>query len=89
MPLLLDRALRVAPFVRLDEAHKRCTILLVNNHLDATGTFEIILRMGCHILHEVHADGSLSVVPIHRTKTGIVAVVENIEPWQTLTILGE
>jgi hypothetical protein len=89
MPLLLDRPLRVAPFVRLDSARKRATILLINNHLDATGTFEFTLRAGCRALHLVHADGSMSGMPIRSTAAGIEAVVENIEPWQAVMLLGE
>ncbi|MHB1356380.1 MAG: hypothetical protein ACYCZF_10435 [Anaerolineae bacterium] len=89
MPIMLDRPLRVAPFIRLDTARKRCTIALMNNSLDATGSFEITVRAGCHSLNLVHTDGSLSTMPIHRTETGIVTAIDSIEPWKTVMILGE
>lgn len=89
MPLLLDRPLRVAPFIRLDAAHKRCTIVLLNNSLDATGSFEITVRAGCHSLHLVHADGTLASLPTRQVESGMVAIIENIEAWQSVILIGE
>ncbi|MHB9031735.1 MAG: hypothetical protein ACYC6L_01680 [Anaerolineae bacterium] len=88
LPVLIDRPLRVTPFVRFDQMRTRASIVLLNNSLDATGSFRLTVRCRCVTLSLVRADGQLESLEVNQLDDAITATIPNIPAWHTAVLVG-
>jgi len=87
LPLLIDKTLRVAPFVRMSADRRRFVAVLLNTAFDSTGPFDVRVRA---MLDEVVSitPGGEERLKAWKEKRETRIAVKNIEPWHCMIITG-
>ena len=88
VPLRIDRPLKVVPCVRMSPDRKRFAVVLLNASLDATGRFNVILRVNAQSAHRITREGS-AVLPTVRRRDGLHVRLPSLGPWQTAVLAGK
>jgi hypothetical protein len=85
LPLVINRNLRLAPFMRCSADGQRFVLVLLNASLDDTGPFECKLRGKTRNVVQLQVNG---VTPTTHSlaNDGIIVNIANIPAWHTLTL---
>jgi hypothetical protein len=87
LPLVINKCLRLAPFMRRSADGQRFVLVLLNASLDDTGPFKCTLRVTSQKVAQPLANGT-TVLPPAFTDDGLVIAVNNLPAWRTLTLAG-
>lgn len=88
LPLIIEKSIKVVPFVKQSEDGSRWFAMLLNASFDETGTFTAKLRYSADkgTLFELLADGSSIPVPVSdytRAVGEVILSIDNIGSWKS------
>jgi hypothetical protein len=87
LPLVINRNLRLAPFMRRSADGQRFILVLLNASLDDTGPFECKLRVKSRMTTRLEIRGAIPIAPTF-TDDALVITIDNLPAWHTLTLAG-
>jgi hypothetical protein len=87
LPVIIDKALRVTPLVRISEDKKRFVAVLLNTSYDPTGTFDLRLRVESQEVYQLGTNEKIQL-PFQKKEKELIVSIPSIDPWQYVVITG-
>ena len=87
LPMVIDKTLRVTPFVRTSADGKRFAAVLINTAFDPTGPFHLRVRGIMDEVVSITADGDERLTT-RKEKGETRIAVKNVEPWSCMLLTG-
>ena len=87
LPLVIDRTLRVTPFVRMGADGKRFVAVLINTAFDPTGPFDLRVRATPGEVVAITPGGDERLT-MWKEKGETRIAVKDIEPWNCMILTG-
>jgi len=87
LPLSIQEAVRLAPFVRMSQDGSRFVAALLNNSLDPTGPVTVRIKASPSWVRQLKPSG-YEPIGWKREESGIVVWLKNVAPWDVMLLVG-
>ena len=85
LPIVIDRTVRVVPFVHMNEARNEVAAVLLNTSYDATGLLRVRLRGDFESIHMLLPDGNQELSLQKHGNESVIEVPE-LMPWKAVML---
>jgi hypothetical protein len=93
LPVRIEKCLMVIPFIKVSEDGKHFILMLVNGSLDATGDFDVEIRVpGIVNLFELKKDGRMETILSDRIQGGIdstILKIGSLVAWDYIIVASD
>jgi hypothetical protein len=88
VPLRIDKAMTVTPLVRMSSDRKRFAAVLLNTSTDATGEFDVRIRVKSRAARLITRKGAV-MLPTERHDHEMTVRLPSIPPWHASVLVGQ
>lgn len=85
LPVRVNKDHKITPVMRKNE-NGEYVLMLANMSFDDTGAVSADIKTGNNSCKRINTDGSVSEVKTKKTDSGIMVMLDNIKPWETVIL---